>query len=264
MAVTDTLGAPDLDSRKRGRFTLNRIWDVEAAASEPVAATNLENIQAVTIDPPAWDYEDETLQQGGGNHKVTDQGGIKWTGQIICLGGKVGETLASIRALTWTAAGNGVGMPLRRMNPYPTVHWEAVCRDKTNSTHLFTVLIQDMIIGSLGWDNPMDYADGTIPWYSYHDPIFLLEGHETVYDVYDGDGSTTVFSLSGTAVSCVDASENDDFALDTLIHCKTKLTTDDTGTHQLSGVSEAAGDVTYTTAPAASSKVQILYAIVTV
>lgn len=259
MAITDQLGAPAATSYKQGYYTLNRIWRCEAAVAAPVTPTNLNYIVQIEIGEPSYRVDVDVYQQGGGDDYTKVRKGPTWTGTITVLGGKIGDVLKDIFGLTWSTAGDAM-VALNHDDDYPEIIWEAVCRDVDNSTHLFSLIIQDLVIDSKGLSSPMEYSDETIPFHTYHMPFLLCSGSELVYDQFAGDGSTTDFTASSTPLNLTTASNYDDLVLDDCVFIKTKTSTASTGTRQKSGVSAAGGVFTYSTAPAASSTVQLLYA----
>ena len=263
MALTDQLGAPVESGHKMGRFSLNRIVRCEAAVATPVVWTNLSNVVAIEISDPSWDYEADVFQQGGGDEKTHIQRGPRWDGTITVIGGKVGDMLATLFGETWTTAGN-TAMSLRSDDDSPMIIWEAICRDSNNSTHLFSLVIQDMIMDSLGMANPMDYADISIPFHTYHEPFLLCTGAEMVYDRWDATPGTATYSTScGTPLELVTAASHDDWHYDNMVFCKNMDNSDsETIGHRVtSGVALSGGTLTFTTGtPAASDEVSVLYA----
>jgi len=258
MSLTDQLGKPASTSRQTGRYTLHRAHRCEASVAAPVTPINLNNIESIELAAPTYDSA-EIYQQGGDDEYYMYKNNYRWTGNIIVHKGKAPYVLSQLKGITWDT-GNDTAIPLRDDNDYPNVHWEAVARDIDNSTHLFTLLIQDMIIDVPGFSNPMDYSDVTIPFHTSHMPLFLAAGSEVVYDQFSGTGSAVDFTLSSTPLRLLSATSSNDLVLDQTVFVKVKLSTESTGTRKMSGVSYAGGIVTFTTAPAASSTVQILYA----
>jgi hypothetical protein len=257
MSLTGQLAAPTKDALQKGRFTLNRVYRCEASVAAPVSASNISYIQSVTLDPATFD-ETEIFHQGGGDESTTDRINYRWTGSINVLKGKAPYVLSQLRGITWDT-GNDAAIPLRWDNDYPQVHWEAIVRKSDNTDHIFTLLIQDMVIDDPGFDNPLDYSDLTIPFHTKHMPLFVAEDAEVVYDEFSGDGSTTDFTLSSTPLNLATASSYEDLVLDNIVHCKVKASGESTGTRQTSGISVSGTTFTFTSAPAAGSTVQVLY-----
>lgn len=259
MAYTDQLSAPPASSYKQGYYTLNRFVRCEASVAAPTAFTNLDYIVQVDIGEPSYRVDVEIFEQGAGDERTKVRKGPRWDGTITVLGGKVGNVLASILGLTWGTA-NDAAVMLNRDNDYPVLIWEAVCRDADNVTHLFSLVIQDMIIDSKGLTNPLAYADEPIKFHTYHVPFLICPGSELVYDQFNGDGSTTTFTASSTPLTLTTASNYDDLDYNQIVYVKQKASGDSTGTRKKSGWSYSGGNFVATTAPAVSSTVQILYA----
>lgn len=258
MALTHQHGAPGVDSVQEGKYTSNRIYQVEASAAAPVSATNMNYITAVDVDDGAPTTTD-IFQQGGGDERSRKYTGWMWSGTITVLKGKLPYVISQLLNVTWDT-GNDAAIPFKIPDDYPHVHWEAICRKKDNTDHLYTLLIQDMIISHSSFSNPLDMADAQIPFHTYYPPVWIAEDAEVVYDVFTGDGSTTNFTASSTPLSLLTAADHDDFTLAQAVSIKEKASGDSTGTRQNSGYSYSGGDFVATTAPAASTLVQILYA----
>lgn len=261
-SATDQLNAATKDALQKGKFTLNQYLRCEASVAAPVSWNNLSYIQSVTLGPATFD-ETMIFHQGGGDEKTKDRTNYNWIGNINLLKGKGPEGLASLRGITWNSSGDDAGIPLRVDNDYPMIHWQSLIRKSDNSDHLFTLLIQDMVIDDPGFDNPLDYADFGMPFHTQHMPILLAEDAQAVYDEFNADGSTTNFTLSSTPLTIATASDYDDLVLDNVVFVKVKASGDSTGTRQTSGISYSGGDIVFTTAPAVSSIVQVLYAKLT-
>jgi hypothetical protein len=260
MAIGTQLGKPTESHVKEGRFTLHRYHLHEAAVAAPVVPVNILALQELSADGLTFDNEYEVHQQGGGDESRKFKRGPRYDGVIRMLGGNVGTFLAELLGKTWTIA-DEVGLPLR-FHDFPLCTIEAICRQENNSTHLYSKIFQEVILKEFNLPEAMDMEVAEIPFYSEHDPFLLAQGQEMVYDEFAGDGSTTDFTLSSTPIDIVDVTDEarEDWVLDDLVFCKTKLTADKTGTRQKSGISIAGTTLTYTTAPAASSTVQVLYA----
>lgn len=262
MSVTDQLNKPAVSSHQRGRFTLNRIVRCDASASQPVSFTNMEGVVAIDYGEPSYDYTADVLQQGAGGEKTMVKHGPRWDGTITILSGDVGDVLADLLGVTWGAS--HVVMSTRMDDDDPAVIWEAICRDEDNSTHLFSLVLQDIILDDLAMGNPMDYSDRTIPFHTYHEPFLIYTGYELVYDVWDATPATATYAMSnGTPATLLTASDHDDWAFDNAVYIKNKdNSAGDTGmTRRItSGASVSGGTLTFTTGtPAASDKVGLLY-----
>jgi hypothetical protein len=144
----------------------------------------------------------------------------------------------------------------------PHVIWEACRRKRDNTTNLDTIVIPDMIIDDWGVEDPLENAPFTIEWHSYFPFFSLYTGREIAYNVFTGDGSITAFTLAtGTPINLWTSTNYDLLDYDTMVYVKTKASAKTTGTYQKSGFSLAANTLTATTAPAAGTLVQVLWAI---
>jgi len=264
MAINTQLGAPPASTYKKGRFTLNRIYDCEASVAAPVSPTNLNSVVQIDWGEPSWDNEADVFQQGGGDEKTQIKRGPRWDGTITVLGGSVGNLLSSLTGLTWgTGSGAYAAMSMRRDGDNPNVIWEAICRDADNKDHLFSVVLQDIIIDDLGWSNPMEYTDSTIPFHTYHEPFFLLKDTELVYDVIQAGSSTVEWALSATPISLASPSLQNDWDVETLVYVKTKTSSASTGTRKRSGVAVTNASLAFSPAvgtPASATVLQVLFA----
>jgi len=257
------LGAPLEATYQKGRYTLNRIYVVDTTAAEgATTATELTSIVAIDVGEPSWDEENTAFQQGGGDEKTMIRRGPRWDGTVTVLSGKVSDVLASLQNVTW-AAGGQVAMPLRTSNDNPAIIWEAICRDADNTDHLFSLVIQDMIIDNLAFTNPMEYSERTIPFHTYHDPFTLKADHELVYDTYTATPTTETYTLScSTPATLVTATDHDDWYFDNAVYIKLKDNSDDDRMKRLTtGVSISGATVTFVTGtPDATDKLMVLYA----
>jgi len=257
MGVTSQLAAPTKDALQKGKFTLHRIVRSEASVAAPVTPTEMSYIQSLTLSEPSFD-EVDIFHQGGGDESTKDKTNYEWTGSVSILKGKGGDFLKDIRGITWDT-GNDTAIPLRVDNDNPVLHWEAICRKSDNSTHLFSLVLQDLKFDDPGFDNPMDYSDLTVNFRTKHMPLMIAPGSELVYDEWNGDGSTTDFTLSSTPLDLATASNYEDLVLDNAIFVKVKASGATTGVRQTSGISLASTTLTFTTAPAVSTVIQALY-----
>lgn len=258
MAVTDQLGAPGVEKQVHGKFTLARFVRVEADAAAPVVWTNIYGLQAWRLGDPTPDVSEPVFQQGGGNERSIKEFGYTWPVEIDFLKGDSYTELAAFYGQTFTSAGSAF-LPFVKQNDYPKIHLEMIIRDSSNSTHLASILIPDLVIESTSWDHPIDASLITIKGYTRRLPGAIASGCEAVYDVFTGTGSTTAFTLSATPLTCETASNWQDLYYDNLLIVKEKATSASTGTPQTSGYSASGVTLTATAAPAASTKVQTLY-----
>lgn len=264
MAVTDQLGTPSIAYEVDGKYTLARLHRLAATTAAPVTPVNIYGIQGVSADPPAPTIEREVFQQGGGDESLLIKRGFRYSGSLSIKSGAVGAFISNMLGKTWTTAGEAA-LPMR-MPDIPLACLELVARREDNSTHLFSKVFQDVILRETNFGSPMEDEVIDIPFYSKHDPFILASGAEMVLDKFDGDGSTTDFTLSGTPLTLVETDDDyrDDWAVDTLVYVKIWASATATeGTRQMSGISETTGTLTITTAPTAAQTVEVLYAVAT-
>ena len=263
MAVTDQLAKPTESQHQMGRFSLNRIVRQDATIAKPVVWSNVKGIVAVNIGAPTWKYEYDIHQQGAGNELTHVQQVPRWDGTVTILSGQIGTFLAAIDGKTWGTA--QAVMSARIDNDNPMVHWEVVCRTFDNVTHLFSLVIQDMVIDSFGFDNPMDYADRGIPFHTYHEPFILAQGREMVFDRFAATPSTSTYTLScSTPATLVTATEHDDWDYNNAVFIKNEdySESDVTGRRIRSGATITGASLVFTgsSVPAASDEISVLYA----
>lgn len=258
MSIYDQLGAPGVDVILEGKNTLNRIVRVDAPVAAPVQPTNVYGVVSLEIDNGSAD-ETEVFQQGGGNERTIYRSNYKWSGTITVHKGKLPYVLAQLLGISWEVSTQPL-IPFKMINDFPKVHWEAVFRQKDNSSHAFTVIIPEMIIDPVAISNALDNSEQTIPFHTYFPPCFLKANAELVYDQFTGDGSTTQFTASSTPLNLLNASNYEDFFLNYAILIKEKASGESTGKKKLSGYSYSSGKFIASTAPASGTTVQILYA----
>lgn len=262
MAVTDWLGKPDDDKEVIGRYNINRYHLDLAAAAEPIVPVNIEDIQNISGGAMSYD-EIRRLHQGGGSDARVKQYGGMGDGTINMIAGAVDDFLAALLGMTYTAAGD-VAVPLRFPN-YPLFHLESVCRTEDGS-HILSIVYQDCILKPVAPTVNLEQNEIDIPFHYEYEPFYLLSGCEMVLDKWAGDGSTTDFTLSSTPLDMVDSTleHNAKWDLDNAAFVKVKLSTEDSGIRQRSGVTLTGTTLAFTTAPASGSEVSCLYAKATV
>jgi len=262
MAVTDQLAKPLESTHQMGRFTLNRIVRQDAAVTKPIAWANVEAIVAISIGEPTFRYTYDQHQQGAGDEANEIKRDPRWNGTVTVLAGQIGDFIAAIEGKTWGTA--QAVMSARMDSDNPMVHWEAICRDADNSTHLFSLVIQDMIIDSFGFDNPMDYSDRSIPFHTYHEPFILAQGYEMVFDKFAATPTTSTYTLScSTPATLLTATEHDDWDFNNAVFIKNEdhSAGDVTGRRVRAAVSITAASLIFTAGlPAATDEVSVLYA----
>jgi len=264
-AITDQLGAPPSSTRKKGRYVLNRIFESNPTVAKNISPTNMTGIQSVEWGEPTWDEEVPILQQGAGDTKTQVKHGPKWSGSITVLSGSMPDIIAKIQGITWgSGSGEYAAVLTRQSNDYPQVHWEAICRDDDNQDHLFSAVVQDMILDDIAFSNPLEYEDGTIPFHTYYEPFFLKADHQLVYDLFtatDSGATLTTFALTATPVTLASPTVSDGWDNNNLIFVKEKPAADSTGTRIREDITVTNATVVITPGtPTTGSAIQILYA----
>lgn len=259
MAVNTQLGAPSASKLVQGKFTLARFFRCEASAAAPVSSSDLTGLQAWNISEPDIKFSAEIFHQGGGDEGTIIERGHTWPFTLSFLKGDAWDQLAALRGVTFGTSNDAI-LPLMKKNDYPEFILEAIVRDSDNETHLGSVIIPDLIIDNVSWDHPLDDSLFVVNCHTRRLPFLLTDGAELVYDVFTGDGSTVDFSLSSTPLNLTTATDWEYLDLDTIYYVKEKASTASTGTLKRSGYSESTGTLTASTAPAASTLVQVLYA----
>ena len=258
MSILDWLGKPENNKEIIGRFALNRYHLDLAAVVAPVVPVNIKDIQNISGGAMSYD-EIKRFHQGGGNDPRVSQFGGKGDATINMIAGAVDDFLAALLGQTYTAAGD-VAIPLR-FPSYPLFHLESVCRTESD-VHVMSIVYQECILKPVANTVNMEQNEVDIPFSYNYEPFNLLAGCEMVLDKFSGDGSTTNFTLSATPLNMVDATAKhlSNWALDNAVFVKVKLSGDDTGSRQKTGVTLVGTTLTFATAPAASSEVSIFYA----
>lgn len=259
MAWNTQLPQPFENDLQEGRYTLCRFVRCEASVAAPIVPANILGVQEVQISPVSWGREDEIYQQGAGDESLTSRKDPSIEGQITFLSAEGFNQMAAFLGQTWTAAGDAA-IPFFQESDLPDVILEFVNRENDNVTHLANVVFPDAILMGFGWTNPLNEEPWTVNYKSRREPYVLANGTESIYDQFTGDGSTVAFTLSSTPVNLVTASGKRYWSYDDMAYVKEKASADSTGTLQKTGYSQAAGTLTASTAPAASTVVQVLYA----
>jgi len=256
------LGAPLIEHEVDGRFALHRFHRL-AATGNPITATNIKTIQQVTTRPMAPEITREVFQQGGGDEALTIERVYRGGVDLQMKGGYVLTFLSSLLGITLDFSSGHAGIPMR-FTKYPLAMLESIFRREDNEEHLFSLIFQDLILENFSLDNiPLDDTLVTIPFMTKHDFIIAKAGSELQVETFVGDASTTDFTLAGTPVDITDttADAREDWEFDDLFYVGLQLSTEQTHTRQRAGVTHTGGTVSFTTAPAASSKIIVPYLI---
>jgi hypothetical protein len=159
-----------------------------------------------------------------------------------------------------------------RWNPFhatkdePQIILESIFRRRDNETHVFSRVLQDLILDSKGHDNPMEYADDVINLHTYYPPFYVYAGYEAVLDVWAATPSTNTYTLSSTPATILTASSHDFWEFDNAAFIKNKDDSagDSVGVRLTSGVSISGVTMTFTAGtPATSDVISCLYVTAT-
>lgn len=261
MAVNTQLGAPASTDQVQGKYTLVRFIRNEGSVTQgATASTDLYGVQEWNIGDPDIKYTDEIFQQGGGDDALMLERGHTWPITIDFLKGKAWTQFAALYGISdWGTSGTAA-MPFVKKNDYPAFNLECIVRDPDNETHRGSIIALDFVITNVSWDHPMEDSLFQVQGYTRFSPVMAPAGSELVYDQFTGDGSTTAFTLSSTPLALLTASEWDQyFYYDELYYVKEKASSASTGTFKRSGYTQSTTTLTATTAPAASTIVQVPY-----
>jgi len=260
MAITDNLGAPLLAKILTGKQVLYRYHRDLAAAAAPIVSTNITGLQNVTPGPITYQDEFEKFQLGGGTDSTKYRAIPRHDLSMTFLPGYAPDFIAGILGQTWSS---DFGI-IQTFRDYPLIQLEAIVRTSNNTTQSYSVVYQDLIPLEPAIPTPLEEIEVELPFYSKHVPFILNTGYHMVLDSWTGDGSTTDFTTSATAVDLFDTAlairNNDDFNHDKLVFVKLKTSSETIGTRQTSGYSLAATTLTITVAPAASTRIWAFYA----
>jgi len=261
--LTDVLGQVGAGKTVYGRYVLFRYHRDLAAAAAPITPVNVADIQNIGDSAMSYDVT-EIFQFAGGDDKRTSRLGGTYTGTINMLAPGVAPFLAALLGQTWTAAGD-TAVPSSAFPTHPVAHFEAVLRREDNNTHIHTKVWQEVKLLPMPSPLGMDLNMWDIQFESDYDPFYLCSGAYMVLDKFTGDGSTTVFTLSQTALDMVDATQDHlpKWDFDQAAFIKEKASGESTGTRQTSGYTISGTTLTAGTAPDSGDEVSIFYAAAT-
>jgi len=258
MAVSDWLSPVDGDKVTEGVNTLVRAWVLADSVAAPITPRNVTGIVNHTPTPFQPQTSKDIFHKGAGEdgfYRMRSRFQHELTVQF--LSGYVEDFLADIKNVTM---GTDYALP-HTSHDDPLLHLEFIAR-KADGTHVKSEVYRDLIL--MPWSIPESLEDGTvdISFYSKFSPFSLYTGAELVVDKFDGDGSTTDFTLSSEPLNLTTATnkEHIDWYYDEMVEIIYKLTSEDFGSHQKSGYSNSTTTLTATTAPAASSTLTVTYA----
>ncbi len=258
MAYNDQLGALQSNDIIDGQFTLHRVYRHDADVATGIVPINISGIQDVSAEAMAPQMSREVFQQGGGSDSLISERNFRYSGTIRLKAGKLDDFLTAIYGKTHSTTGEAA--LVHRPSVFPAITLESICRADDNTTHLFSKVYQELILKPWNNNSPMEDEEVDIPFYSMHDPFLICAGAELFYDKFNGDGSTTDFTLSATPLTAVDTTDaaREDWVLDNAVFVAVKNSGDDQSTRQKSGVTLTSTTLSFTTAPAASSVVSYL------
>jgi hypothetical protein len=255
------LGRPDITSVLKGKFAYVRFFRDAATPAAPIAEVSIEDIQDISVNAMSQTDEKVFHYGGGKEYRLVDEFDGEYTGSMKLLSGGVPRFLAALLGKTWTLAGEAA-LPLGHLPRYPLCSIEAVLRKTDNYTHVQSYVYQDLIFDPLAPAIAMDTNQVDIPFRSNYDPFALPADAKMIMDKFSGDGSTTVFTLSQTPLTLVTATASwlTDWDFNTVAFVKLKLSAEDCGTRQKSGLTIVSKTVTFDDAPAAGSEITAFYA----
>ena len=260
MAITDWLVAPTQAKVPEGVDALHRIWVLADATAAPITPYNVPGVQNITTSAFTPQTTKEVYQQGSGEDGYFEhKRRYRHDFTVQLLSGDVMAFIGRIKGLTHTAS-ELFALP-SLAHSEPLIHWEIIVRSPSG-THLFSKVYRDLILKEWAFNSPMEDEIVDIPFYSKSSPFTLYTGSELVVDKFAGDGSTLAFTLSGTPLDLVNATDRelDDWYWDEIVSINYKTSAEPFCTYAHSGWSNVATALTATVAPAASSVVTATYA----
>jgi len=243
MAFNKWNGAPTPDKIVFGKYNYHRMWILNpAAAAAPLTPVEVLGVQNINSGPMTPGTTKNFMQQSGGDEKYVYRSDYEFEITVNMLSGDVPTFIANLYSRTLGAT-DGYALPMRA-HAYPLIIWEAVCR-MPDGTHLFSEVWQDLILSSWTVSQPMEDGTTDITFFGHHDSFLLYKNAQIVVDQFDGDDSTTNFTLSSSPLKCLDASDlqHEDWTLDNLIYVKEKTSSQNTGVRILSGASLTGTDL---------------------
>lgn len=259
MSVYDVLGAPSKTAQPEHVFTLPRMVRVNAATAAPTAQANLTGVTEVTISGISFKMQKELPMHGSGWQKRRLRQDPEVTGNLIIYRGYLKSVLDQIFGVD---SATYFGSYLANKLDIPEIHLHEVVRDYDNKTIIDTMVYPNLRIDPVPVAHPIDSSLVTIPWKSDCIPFAIKAGYEVVYDQFATDGSTVEFTLSSTAVPIADCTYEDQAGfqtIDELALVLLKPSGSDEGYKVDAGFTFGTNKLTFTTAPAASGVLKVLY-----
>lgn len=263
-SLSKNLGALENSALVEGLFTLHmyHLNGKDADDGNKVTPVVLRGVNEVSPDTPSFDTDEEYFHQGGGENPLRNRRGYSYSGNISVYAGRVPELVAAWKEQTWSLAEDAAVM--MEFQDYPLFTLESACRDKSNSTVMFSKIWQDLIIDPFQLPNPMDVQYGEIPFNSNYRSFILYPQARLVMDKFTGDNCQTEFTLSETPLKLMTVSDQPTGSWDWeyAVYVKILESGDEIPTRQTSGLTITPEDpaVTFDTAPADGEEITVLYA----
>lgn len=256
--LTDDLGKPELTDYINGDDTLVRYFLKAASVATDITPVNVYGVQEVTPDAVKYGIEEEIYHSGGGRTKIKRR--PEFTVNIPIFASRVDSFIAAIHSQVFGSSSSYYANVLT-FDDVPRINLEIAYRNPDLS-HAVSLVLCNLI--------PQDFTPGSktgnqivqVPFYSRFVPVTLGAGARCVMDKFQGDGSTTTFTLSQTPLNLMDMNVGlkDEFVLDNVIYIEKKATTASVGTLVKQDVTLVTKTLTFETAPAATEVVEVFYA----
>lgn len=250
-------GAPKADALPDGLYALPFFFHNDATVATGITPDDLPGVNDINPNNPTFGKQSKVYMVGGGENPLYTRSQYSYDGTLEVMSGYYQDVMEVLLNKDYSSYYVQQG----RMPLYPQGHLVIAYQD-SGGTLLETQVLQDIYLQEHNRQVNLNDTFNQIPFYSDHDWFILDSTQRIVFDKFNGDGSTTSFSLSQTPVDLVSSSDlaNDDWPFTNLVFVKVKGSSDNTGERYTSGVSESAGTLTFTTAPAAGSEISVLYA----
>lgn len=256
--LTDDLGKPALTDYINGDDTLVRYFLKAASVATDITPVNVYGVQEVTPDAVKYGIEEEIYHSGGGRTKIKRR--PEFTVNIPIFASRVDSFIAAIHSQVFGSSSSYYANVLT-FDDVPRINLEIAYRNPDLS-HAVSLVLCNLI--------PQDFTPGSktgnqivqVPFYSRFVPVTLGAGARCVMDKFQGDGSTTTFTLSQTPLNLMDMDVGlkDEFVLDNVIYIEKKASTAKVGTLVKQDVTLVTKTLTFDTAPAATEVVEVFYA----
>ena len=257
-ALTDWLDNPALTVYVNGDDTLVRYFLKAASVATDITPVNIYGVQEVSPDAVKYGIEEEIYHSGGGRTKIKRR--PEFTVNIPIFASRVDTFVGAIHSQVFGSSSSYYANVLT-FDDVPRINLEIVYR-LPDMTHVGSLVLCNLI--------PQDFTPGSktgnqivqVPFYSRFIPVKLAAGARCVLDKFNGDGSITTFTLSQTPLNLMDMNVGlkDEFVLDNVIYVETKSSTATVGTLVKKDITIVGTTLTFSTAPAAGTTVEVFYA----